>query len=48
MFKQLTEICNYIYYRYLEWETQAYISGQVYREAELREMVRKDKFGEMY
>ena len=48
MFKQLTEFCNYIYYQYLEWEARAYIPGQTYRDAELREMIRKDRFGEIY
>ena len=43
----LTTLYDYIYSKYLEWESTAYVSGEDYREQLFREMVRKDKFGEI-
>ncbi len=45
MFQKLVD---YLYYLYLDWEARSYIPGQYYRDAEFREMLRKDKFGEIY
>ena len=44
----LATLYDYIYSKYLEWESTAYVSGEDYREQLFREMVRKDKFGEIY
>lgn len=48
MMKAWAAFCDYIYFKYLEWEARSYIPGQEYRDAEFREMVRKDKFGDIY